>query len=802
MTQIVVAGGEKSSGGRTVVVGVKLDSHSRELLTWALVKVAQTGDRVIALHVLNNNEIVDRDGKSCLLSLVKAFDSILEVYEGFCNLKQVDLKLKICRGSSIRKILVREAKSYFATEVIVGTAQTHHTIRSSASVAKYCAKKLSKDCSLLAVNNVKIVFHRESTSASRVSIKEIEHHRRNRLLDALQRSFSKNIKVLNDGTFGKSDLGLTSTEFVASTLEQKCSICSPDSVGPDSYCAESAEKPSNDDNKETSMAIVPVQKLDAASSSISLLLREVPELKPGWPLLRRAIFSNRRTLYNSHVKQVSVVQWAMRLPNRYCLSIENSTRKDSDSDCDQDQSSELDGETGAIVSVSNEMVSVPSSPDCISRSLPKELEGLHEKYSATCRLFKFEELASATSNFTPGNMIGKGGSSQVYKGCLPDGKELAVKILKPSEDALKEFVLEIEFITALHHKNIISLFGFCFEDNHLLLVYDFLSRGSLEENLHGNKKERLAFGWNERYRVAIGIAEALDYLHNRETQPVIHRDVKSSNILLSDDFEPQLSDFGLAKWASATSTQMTCTDVAGTFGYLAPEYFMYGKVNEKIDVYAYGVVLLELLTGRKPISNDCPKGQESLVMWAKPILNSEKFAPLLDPNLGCSSDHEQVERMVLAASLCIRRAPRARPQMSLVLKLLQGDPEVTKWARLEVNASEGPETLLESNCLEGLDSIDYGTFSQSILQSHLNLALLGVDEDSTSISSIEHSVSLEDYLRGTTKIRNHETIDTKLYPNGATFKGDRRKLHQLLNESRRLQREVLLIHKCVVPNNH
>ncbi|KAL0314364.1 UNVERIFIED_CONTAM: Proline-rich receptor-like protein kinase PERK1 [Sesamum angustifolium] len=358
----------------------------------------------------------------------------------------------------------------------------------------------------------------------------------------------------------------------------------------------------------------------------------------------------------------------MRLPSRYGLLIEHSNRKDSDSDCDGEQSSKLDGENGAIIPVGNENLSVPSSPDLISRPLPVELEGLHEKYSATCRLFKFHELVSATSN-----------RSQVYRGCLPDGKELAVKILKPSEDVLKEFVLEIEIITALHHKNIISLFGFCFENNHLLLVYDLLSRGSLEENLHGNKKEPLAFGWSERYRVAIGVAEALDYLHNREAQPVIHRDVKSSNILLSDDFEPQLSDFGLAKWASATSSHITCSDVAGTFGYLAPEYFMYGKVNEKIDVYAYGVVLLELLSGRKPICSDCPKGQESLVMWAKPILNSEKFVTLLDPSLGSSYDHDQVERMVLAASLCIRRAPRARPQMSLVVKLLQGDTEVVKW---------------------------------------------------------------------------------------------------------------------------
>ncbi|XLT68628.1 hypothetical protein HN873_025067 [Arachis hypogaea] len=155
MTCPVEGGG---SGGRTVVVGVKLDSPSKELLTWALVKVSQSGDTVVALHVLDQHEIVNKDGKSSLLSLVKAFDPVLAVYEGFCNLKQVDLKLKICRGSSVKKILVREAIAYSATHLVLGTCHGHHKIRSSTSVAKYCAKKLSKDCCVLAVNNGKVVF--------------------------------------------------------------------------------------------------------------------------------------------------------------------------------------------------------------------------------------------------------------------------------------------------------------------------------------------------------------------------------------------------------------------------------------------------------------------------------------------------------------------------------------------------------------------------------------------------------------------------------------------------------------------
>ncbi|KAK2659414.1 hypothetical protein Ddye_005947 [Dipteronia dyeriana] len=737
-----------SSGCQTVVVGVKLDSESRELLTWALVKVAQPGDSVVALHVLGNDEIVDRDGKSSLLSLVKAFDSVLAVYEGFCNLKQVDLKLKVCRGTSIRKNLVKEANSYSASKVIVGTARSHHTIRSSTSVAKYCAKKLPDNCWVLAVNNGKIVFQREGSPSTAGDSQGTKDHRRNRLLNAIHRSISltKNSRQpKNSEVLTVTDSGANATQNMeqalvnaGSDMKQNCSICGPASVFLDKSCRQCEEKPSGGGcgGGCESLAIVPVQKVEtAAQTSVSLVIRQLPEVRPGWPLLHRGILSDRQAPDRSSFRKISVVQWALRLPPRP-LYITRSDLKQICYDRGDEKSSNLDGESGAIVPVGSEVVSVPPSSNQDSIEWPKELEDLHEIYSATCRLFKYQELLSATSDFLAEKLIGKGGSSRVYKGCLPDGKELAVKILKQSEDVLKEFVLEIEIVTTLHHKNIISLLGFCFEDNNLLLVYDFLSRGSLEENLHGNNKDPLAFGWNERYKVAVGVGEALDYLHTGSAQPVIHRDVKSSNILLSDDFEPQLSDFGLAKWASISSSHITCTDVAGTFGYLAPEYFMYGKVNDKIDVYAFGVVLLELLSGRKPISNEYPKGQESLVMWATPILNSGKVTQLLDPTLGDNYDRDQVERMVLAAILCIRRAPRARPQMSIVVKLLQGDTDVTKWARLQVNASEGSEMVDDEAC------------PRSNLQSHLNVALLDVDDDSFSMSSIEASVSIESYLQG------------------------------------------------------
>ncbi|KAK4747343.1 hypothetical protein SAY87_026380 [Trapa incisa] len=757
-------GAEGSAGGepRTVVVGVKLDQQSRELLTWVLVKIAEPGDRVIALHVLGNNDIVDPNGQSSLLSLVRIFDSILAVYDGFCNLKQVDLKLKICRGSSIRKILVREAKLYSAAKVIVGVMQSHGPIGSPTSVAKYCAKKLPKDCWVLAVNNGRIIYQREGSPAQ-VCISQglIKDHRNrpNHLFNVFRRSASQNSKVLSEG---EGEPNLTDkpekVHFVDQTLEQELieetafdsketGVLKPKCS---STCAANTQRdvPSEEQEK-SALAVV-------SSSSVSTPNQELRGRSPGWPLLRRAVEAEHKPLKKSSARNISVVQWAMGLPDRRCLSLSFSL----------DDQKWVNLKNDTLVLVGSDSAAITPFDESNLRSLPKELRGLHEKHSSTCRLFKYQELVAATSNFLEENLIGKGGSSLVYKGCLGDGKKIAVKILKQSEDVLKEFTLEIEIITELNHRNIISLLGFCFDANHLLLVYHLLARGSLEENLHGSRSDPTAFGWGERYKVALGVADALAYLHSRVDCPVVHRDVKSSNILLSNEFEPQLSDFGLSLWASSSSTHITCTEVAGTFGYLAPEYFMYGKVNDKVDVYAFGVVILELLSGRKPICSDFPKGQESLVMWAMPMLNSGKLSELLDPSLSKEYDHNQMEMMVLAATLCIRRAPRARPPMSLVspnfckilesnasyqlvvllqwvqvLKLLQGNEDTVNWARKQVSSSSSDK----SNLLLLLEDEES---TKSSIQSHLNLAFHGVEEDSLSVGMVEQNVTLEDYLQG------------------------------------------------------
>ncbi|KAH6813857.1 kinase with adenine nucleotide alpha hydrolases-like domain-containing protein [Perilla frutescens var. frutescens] len=678
------AAGEDDGGGAVVVVGVKLDSRSKELLTWALVKAANSGDRVIALHILNPNA-----DKTSLLSLVKTFDSVLAAYEGFCNLKQVDLKLKVCRGSPVRKILSREAKLCGATSLVVGTSKVHHTLRSKISLARSCAKSLQKDVSVICVDNGKIVFQRESTGSLDL------------VFGSLDASESKCKKRK---TLSRSPLSLPPQRVSSSS--------SSSSMTSDSISTSSIE------SGRISMALVPCNTQEMAVS------------RSRWTLLRRTILRGSKGSEDSSTKKSNVMQWLWKLPSRQSVAAIYPDQKQFSASNRDDCCSHLEEVNDSIM-----LYSADTNSDAYSNKLcSEELKDIQQNYSTKCELFSYKELSLATNNFIPEHLIGKGGSSQVYRGCLPGGREIAVKVLKPSKDVLEHFVSEIKILTSLHHKNIISLVGFCYDENQLLLVYNLLSRGSLEENLHGNLVSGDLFGWEERYKIALGVAEALDSVHNT-AEPIIHRDVKSSNILLSDDFEPQLSDFGLATWASSCSHDMDTSDVAGTFGYLAPEYFMHGKLNEKIDVYAFGVVLLELLSGRKPIDNGLPKGQESLVMWAKQVLKEGKISDLQDPNLADAYDNNQFENVVLAAALCMRHAPLSRPNISLVLKLLQGDSEVIEWARQEADRAE------DVNAMNGEQSA-------TDIQSFINLALLDVEDETTSTSSVEQNVSVEDYLGG------------------------------------------------------
>ncbi|KAL9354908.1 hypothetical protein Peur_052878 [Populus x canadensis] len=288
--------------------------------------------------------------------------------------------------------------------------------------------------------------------------------------------------------------------------------------------------------------------------------------------------------------------------------------------------------------------------------------------------FTYEELVQATNGFSAQNRLGEGGFGCVYKGVLVDGRDVAVKQLKiGGSQGEREFRAEVEIISRVHHRHLVSLVGYCISDHQRLLVYDYLPNDTLYYHLHG--EGRPFMDWATRVRVAAGAARGIAYLHEDCHPRIIHRDIKSSNILLDENFEAQVSDFGLAKIAlELDSNTHVSTRVMGTFGYMAPEYATSGKLTEKSDVYSYGVVLLELITGRKPVDASQPLGDESLVEWARPLLTdaieNEDFEALADSGLEKNYVPSEMFRMIEAAAACVRHSAAKRPRMSQVVRAL------------------------------------------------------------------------------------------------------------------------------------
>ncbi|XP_072995440.1 proline-rich receptor-like protein kinase PERK8 [Typha latifolia] len=285
--------------------------------------------------------------------------------------------------------------------------------------------------------------------------------------------------------------------------------------------------------------------------------------------------------------------------------------------------------------------------------------------------FTFEELSVITNGFSSQNLLGEGGFGWVYKGSLVDGRAVAVKQLKGGAHGEREFKAEVDTISRVHHRHLVSLVGYCISENNRLLVYDYVPNNTLHYHLH--RKERPFMDWPTRIKVAAGAARGIAYLHEDCYPRIIHRDIKSSNILLDNNFEAQVSDFGLARLALDANTHVS-TRVMGTFGYMAPEYASSGKLTAKSDVYSFGVVLLELITGRKPVDPSQPLGDESLVEWARPFLvqalENRDFGDLPDPRLERRFDEGEMYVMVEAAAACVRNSAAMRPRMGQVVRAL------------------------------------------------------------------------------------------------------------------------------------
>ncbi|CAI9096339.1 OLC1v1032449C1 [Oldenlandia corymbosa var. corymbosa] len=297
---------------------------------------------------------------------------------------------------------------------------------------------------------------------------------------------------------------------------------------------------------------------------------------------------------------------------------------------------------------------------------PSEPGGLGNSRS----LFSYEELMAATDGFSSSNLLGEGGFGSVYKGCLMDGRDVAVKQLKTGGgQGEREFRAEVEIISRIHHRHLVSLVGYCISDSRRLLIYDYVPNNTLYYHLHG--EDRPVLDWTRRVKIAVGAARGLAYLHEDCHPRIIHRDIKSSNILLDNNFEARVSDFGLAKLCQDANTHIS-TRVMGTFGYMAPEYASSGKLTDKSDVFSFGVVLLELITGRKPVDASQPLGEESLVEWGRPLLSyaleKQQFDELVDPRLEKNYVDTEMFRLIEVAAACVRHSSAKRPQMGQVVR--------------------------------------------------------------------------------------------------------------------------------------
>ncbi|XP_004500812.1 probable receptor-like serine/threonine-protein kinase At4g34500 [Cicer arietinum] len=289
------------------------------------------------------------------------------------------------------------------------------------------------------------------------------------------------------------------------------------------------------------------------------------------------------------------------------------------------------------------------------------------------RWYSLKELENATDGFAEGNVIGEGGYGIVYRGILQDGSVVAVKnLLNNKGQAQKEFKVEVEAIGKVRHKNLVGLVGYCAEGAQRMLVYEYVDNGNLEQWLHGDVGPISPLTWDIRMKIAVGTAKGLAYLHEGLEPKVVHRDVKSSNILLDKHWNAKVSDFGLAKLLGSGKSYVT-TRVMGTFGYVSPEYASTGMLNEGSDVYSFGILLMELVTGRSPVDYSRPPGEMNLVDWFKGMVASRRGEELVDSLIEIQPSPRSLKRALLLCLRCIDLDANKRPKMGQIVHMLEAD---------------------------------------------------------------------------------------------------------------------------------
>ncbi|XP_010681911.1 cysteine-rich receptor-like protein kinase 43 isoform X1 [Beta vulgaris subsp. vulgaris] len=283
--------------------------------------------------------------------------------------------------------------------------------------------------------------------------------------------------------------------------------------------------------------------------------------------------------------------------------------------------------------------------------------------------FSYETLSKATDKFHPSRKLGEGGFGPVFKGKLVDGREIAVKMLaKHSRQGQKEFVNEAKLLARVQHRNVVNLLGYCTHGEEKLLVYEYVYNESLDKLLF-KPDRRQVLDWKKRYEIVAGIAKGLLYLHEDSHSCIIHRDIKASNILLDDKWIPKIADFGMARLFPEDQTHVN-TRVAGTNGYMAPEYVMHGHLSVKADVFSFGVLMLELISGQRNSSYNQAFEAQNLLEWAYKLFKKGKSVEVLDASIAATEYAEQVALCVQIGLLCTQSDPNLRPSMRRVVLLL------------------------------------------------------------------------------------------------------------------------------------
>ncbi|KAK8353525.1 hypothetical protein V6Z12_A05G163900 [Gossypium hirsutum] len=286
--------------------------------------------------------------------------------------------------------------------------------------------------------------------------------------------------------------------------------------------------------------------------------------------------------------------------------------------------------------------------------------------------FTFKQMKAATNNFDAANKIGEGGFGAVYKGVLLDGTIIAIKKLSSkSRQGDREFLNELGMISGLQHPNVVRLYGCCVEGTQLLLVYEFMENNSVAHALFSPTESQLKLDWPTRQKICLGIAKGLTFLHEESSLKVVHRDIKTTNVLLDSNLNPKISDFGLAKFDEEENTHIS-TRIAGTIGYMAPEYALWGYLTYKADVYSFGIVALEIVAGKNNTKYRPEENYVCLQDWAFVLQQRGNLMELVDPRLGTEFNEEEAIRMTKVALLCTNSSPALRPTMSEVVNMLEG----------------------------------------------------------------------------------------------------------------------------------